>query len=322
VSHRRLFSSADGGTDDVSDADIRARLAGDGFFWLDLHQPGPDEMALLRDVFRFHPLAVEDAEKFGQRAKIEEYDDVVYLVAFGATPAPDADRLVEVHGFFGERFLVTIHHDDAPGLAEAQRRCDVHDELLDHPSAVLYHVLDALTDSFFPVMDELDERIEAIERTIGERPDESVPSQIFALRRRLVNLRRAVGPQRDQMARIASGTVAVPGLTADTRRYFRDVEDHLIRISGIIDGYRDLLGGASDVYQSSVNNRLNLVTKELTAIAGIFLPLSFVTGFFGQNFSWMVEHVGGPGWFFALGVVFQLMVATALVVLFRRRGWL
>ena len=187
---------------------------------------------------------------------------------------------------------------------------------------MLYQVLDALTDSFFPVMDELDELIDAIERTIEERSDETVPRQIFALRRRLVTLRRAVGPQRDQMARIAGGTVAVPGLTAETRRYFRDVEDHLIRISGIIDGYRDMLSGASDVYQSSVNNRLNFVTKELTAIAGIFLPLSFLTGFFGQNFSWMVDHVGGPGWFFALGVVFQALVAAALVLLFRRRGWL
>ncbi len=321
MSHRSLLSSAGGGTDDVSDAAIRARLDEDGFFWLDLHEPGPDEMTLLRDVFRFHPLAVEDAEKFGQRAKVEEYDDDVYIVAFGATPAPDADRLVEVHCFFSERFLVTLHHDDAPGLEEAQRRCDVH-ELLNDPSLVLYQVLDALTDSFFPVMDELDELIDAIEGTIEERSDETVPRQIFALRRRLVTLRRAVGPQRDQMARIAGGTVAVPGLTAETRRYFRDVEDHLIRISGIIDGYRDMLSGASDVYQSSVNNRLNFVTKELTAIAGIFLPLSFLTGFFGQNFSWMVDHVGGPGWFFALGVVFQALVAAALVLLFRRRGWL
>ena len=279
-------------------------------------------MTLLRDTFRFHPLAVEDAEEFGQRAKIEEYDDVVYLVAFGAAPAPDSDRLVEVHCFFAERFLVTIHNDDAPGLERVRRRCDVSDDLLRDPPALLYHVLDALTDSFFPVMDELDDRIGAIEQTLAEHLDEAVPGQIFALRRRLVSLRRAVGPQRDQMARIAAGTVAIPGLTAETRHYFRDVEDHLIRISGIIDGYRDLLGGASDVYQSSVNNRLNLVTKELTAIAGIFLPLSFITGFFGQNFSWMVDRVGGPGGFFALGVALQLVVAAALVALFRRRGWL
>lgn len=317
---RRLISSS--GPADVSDEAVRELLGEEGFFWLDLHQPGPEDMPLLRDTFRFHPLAVEDAEKFGQRAKIEEYDDVVYIVAFGATPAPDADRLVEVHCFFAERFLVTIHHDDAPGLDEAQRRCDVRNELLDDPSLVLYQVLDALTDSFFPSMDEMDERLDAIERTLEERPDETIPGQIFVLRRRLVSLRRAVGPQRDQMARIAAGTVAIPGLTVETRRYFRDVEDHLIRITGIIDGYRDMLSGASDVYQSSVNNRLNLVTKELTAIAGIFLPLSFVVGFFGQNFSWMVDHIGGPGWFLVLGVVFQLIVATALVVLFRRRGWL
>ncbi len=142
------------------------------------------------------------------------------------------------------------------------------------------------------------------------------------MRRELVTIRRAIAPQRDQMARIASGSVDLPGLTPETRRYFRDVEDHLIRISGIIDGYRDLLAGATDVYLSQINNRLNLVMKQLTAVAGIFLPLTFITGFFGQNFSWMVEHVGGPGVFFVLGIVLQVAVAAGLVLGFRRAGWL
>jgi magnesium transporter len=110
-------------------------------------------------------------------------------------------------------------------------------------------------------------------------------------------------------------------LTADTRRYFRDVEDHLIRISGIIDGYRDLLGGVSDVYQSSVNNRLNFVTKELTAIAGIFLPLSFVTGFFGQNFGWMVKHIDTLGAFLAFGGGGLAIPLVLLLIWYRRAGY-
>ena len=177
-------------------------------------------------------------------------------------------------------------------------------------------------DGFFPVMDDIDARIASIETRLEGDPDEHVTAEIFGMRRELVTIRRAIAPQRDQMARIASGSVDLPGVTEEKRRYFRDVEDHLIRISGIIDGYRDLLAGATDVYLSQINNRLNLVMKQLTAVAGIFLPLTFMTGFFGQNFSWMVEHVGGPGWFFLLGIVMQVLIATGLVLGFRRAGWL
>lgn len=307
---------------DTSDAAIAERLRSPEVFWLDVHGVEPADIALMRDVFGFHPLAVEDVEDFGQRAKVEEYDGFTYLVAFGAAPRGDDDRLVEVHIFYSDHYLITVHRDEAPALDETGRRCDARPELLDDAASLLYHVLDSLVDGFFPVMDDIDARIGAIETRLEGAPDEDITAEIFGMRRELVTIRRAVAPQRDQMARIASGSVELPGLTDDTRRYFRDVEDHLIRISGIIDGYRDLLAGATDVYLSQINNRLNLVMKQLTAVAGIFLPLTFVTGFFGQNFSWMVEHVGGPGWFFVLGIVLQVVIAAALVLGFRRAGWL
>ena len=309
-------------SDDASDAAIAERLRSTDVFWLDIHAIEPADVALMRDVFGFHPLALEDVEKFDQRAKVEEYDGFTYLVAFGAAPPDDPDRLVEVHCFYAEHYLITVHRDEAPAIDETGRRCDARPELLDDAPLLLYHVLDALVDSFFPVMDDIDARIAAVETRLEDSADQRVTPEIFGMRRELVTIRRAIAPQRDQMARIASGSVDLPGLTPETRRYFRDVEDHLIRISGIIDGYRDLLAGATDVYLSQVNNRLNLVMKQLTAIAGIFLPLTFITGFFGQNFSWMVEHVGGPGVFFVLGIVLQAAVAAGLVIGFRRAGWL
>jgi magnesium transporter len=309
-------------SDDASDEAIAERLRSPEVFWLDIHAMEPADITLMRDVFGFHPLAVEDVEDFGQRAKVEEYDGFTYLVAFGAAPPNDDDRLVEVHIFYSEHYLVTVHRDEAPAIDETGRRCDVRPELLDDAPSLLYHVLDSLVDGFFPVMDDIDARIASIETRLEDSPDPHVTAEIFGMRRELVTIRRAIAPQRDQMARIASGSVDLPGLTPDTRRYFRDVEDHLIRISGIIDGYRDLLAGATDVYLSQVNNRLNLVMKQLTAIAGIFLPLTFITGFFGQNFAWMVEHVGGPGVFFVLGIVLQVTVAAGLVIGFRRAGWL
>jgi magnesium transporter len=309
----------DAGTDDEA---IAHRLESGDFFWLDLHGLDEGDVALLRDRFGLHPLALEDALEFGQRAKVEEYDDVTYIVAFGATPPPDIDRLVEAHIVYSERFMVTLHRDESPAIDEVVHRCSVRPGLLSEGPMLLYRVLDALTDSYFPAMDEMDGEIDSIDRALADGPREGLHRDIFELRRRVVSLRRAVTPQRDQMARLASGAVAVPGVDLEARRYFRDVEDHLIRIAELLDGYRDLLSGAADVYLSTASNRLNAVTKQLTVIAGIFLPLTFITGFFGQNFGWMVDHIGGPGAFFGLGVGLQILALAVLILLFRRRRWL
>jgi magnesium transporter len=141
------------------------------------------------------------------------------------------------------------------------------------------------------------------------------------MKRRLVALRKVISPQRDLMASIASGLADLPGMSPDAERHFRDVYDHLIRLTDMIDSFRDLLTGASDAYLSTVSNRLNGVMKQLAVIATIFLPLDFVTGFFGQNFPWMVEHIGGLGWFIALGIGSQVATLAVLLLYFRRRGW-
>jgi magnesium transporter len=130
-----------------------------------------------------------------------------------------------------------------------------------------------------------------------------------------------VSPQRDTFARLMGGIAELPGLEESDERYFRDIYDHLIRISDLIDSYRDLLTGAMDVYLSTVSNRLNAVMKQLTIIATVFLPLSWLTGFFGQNFGFMVEHVGRWETFVGLGVGSELLVLAALLLFFKRRGW-
>jgi magnesium transporter len=134
-------------------------------------------------------------------------------------------------------------------------------------------------------------------------------------------MRKAVSPQRDAFARLMGGIAQLPGLGEEDERYFRDVYDHLIRISDLIDSYRDLLTGAMDVYLSTVSNRLNSVMKQLTIIATVFLPLSWLTGFFGQNFGFMVKHIGGLEAFIGLGLGSELLVLTALLLFFKRRGW-
>ncbi|MDP9341875.1 MAG: magnesium/cobalt transporter CorA [Actinomycetota bacterium] len=298
---------------------VEARLSSGSFFWLDLDQPSAADFEILRDVFKFDPLAVEDSEHFDQRAKIDDYDDFIFVVVYGATP--DQDRLVEVHCFYSERFLVTIHRDDCPAFAEIRRRYQRRDSAIDRPSLLLYRVVDGLTDSFFPILAAFDDRIDELEDSIFRRADDRQLQEMFGMKRLLVGMRKAVTPQRDAFAGLMGGIAELPGLGEGDERYFRDVYDHLIRISDLIDSYRDLLTGAMDVYLSTVSNRLNVVMKQLTVIATIFLPLTFITGFFGQNFRWMVSHIGSMAVFLTLGVGAEIAIVVFLLTSFKRRGW-
>ena len=294
-------------------------LASGGFFWLDLDQPDLDDFSILRELFGFHPLAVEDSEHFDQRAKIDDYDDFVFLVVYGASP--DDDRLVEVHCFYSERFLVTVHQDDCPAFAEIRRRYQKRDESIDRPSLLLYRIIDGLVDSFFPILADFDNRIDELENAIFLHADDRQLQEIFQMKRLLVGMRKAVSPQRDAFAGLMGGVAELPGLVDGDERYFRDVYDHLIRISDLIDSYRDLLTSAMDVYLSTVSNRLNNVTKQLAVVATIFLPLAWLTGFFGQNFSWMVGHISGWSGFVGLGIGTELVALAILLAFFKRRGW-
>jgi magnesium transporter len=298
---------------------VEKLLAGDSFFWIDVDQPVDEDFTILRDVFKFHPLAVEDAEDFDQRAKVDEYDDFVFLVVYGANP--DDDRLVEVHCFYSEKFLVTVHRDDAPAFTDVRRRYVKRAKPVDDPGRLLYEIIGALVDSFFPILADFDDRIDELENQTFLNANDEQLQEIFRMKRLLVGMRKAVTPQRDMFATLASGVAQLPGMSTDDERYFRDIYDHLIRISDLIDTYRDLLTSSMDVYLSTVSNRLNAVMKQLTVMATVFLPLTFVTGFFGQNFSWMVGHIGGPWAFFGLGIGMEILTVAGLYTLFKKRGW-
>jgi magnesium transporter len=289
------------------------------FFWLDLHRPTHEDFAVLRDVFEFHPLALEDSEQFDQRPKIDDYDNFVFLVVYGAVP--DDDRLVEVHCFYSERFLVTVHRDDAPAFTEVRKRYQKRSEPVRNPGLLLYRIIDSLVDSFFPILADFDDRIDELtDQTFLHAGNEQL-QEIFAMKRLLVGMRKAITPQRDMFASLMGGVADLPGMTAESERYFRDIYDHLIRISDLIDTYRDLLSSSMDVFLSTVSNRLNVVMKQLAVIATIFLPLTFITGFFGQNFGWLVRHIGGWPAFLGFGIFAELATVAVMMTFFKRRGW-
>jgi magnesium transporter len=312
--------TVDGSEHEVSTGTVRRLLDTSARFWLDL--AGLDKSTadgLLRDTFGFHPLAVRDAEHFGQRPKIDAYDHFTLMVIYGAT---GRGRLVEVHCFYTETYLVTFHRDPCPELTALATRLKQRAEPGPDHVMLLYLVVDTLIDGYFPVLADLDDQIDKLEDAILQRPTDQQLGELFDMKRWLIALRKVVTPQRDMFATLASGTDALPGMTPDAERYYRALYDHLIRISDLVDSYRDLISGVLDTHLSMVSNRLNVVVKQLTIIATIFLPLSFLTGFFGQNFAWMVNRITGLPAFLGLGIGLQVAVAAALIVVFRRRGWL
>jgi magnesium transporter len=298
---------------------VEPMLASKKFFWIDIHQPTKQDFDVLRDVFRFHPLALEDSEHFDQRAKLDDYDDFVFMVVYGAVP--DDDRLVEVHCFYSERYLITVHRDEAPAFTEVRNRYEKRKTPIDNPALLLYRIIDGLVDSFFPILADFDDRIDELENQTFLQASDKQLQEIFAMKRLLVGMRKAVTPQRDMFASLLGGVAELPGMTAEDERYFRDIYDHLIRISDLIDTYRDLLTSSMDVFLSTVSNRLNIVMKQLAIIATVFLPLTFITGFFGQNFGFMIRNITGWPAFLGLGIGTEIVTVVILVAYFKRRGW-
>jgi len=307
--------------DRIDEQAIEALTARDEFFWLDLVDPSDEQLAQLGERFGWHPLALEDMQHHGQRPKLDRYGDQMLIVFYGARAtaalSDEEPQLVEVHMMVSGSWVATVRRRHCDELDALHRRIAAdpsHDEEL-----VVYKICDTLTDTFFPVLEQIDDAIDELEDAIVLRPTDEQLQRVFRLKRKLVVLRRVITPQRDLAARTIGDIDDLPGLTHGSRDYFRDVYDHLIRVSDLIDSYRDLLTSTMDVYLSTVSNRLNQVMKQLTLVATVFLPITALTGFFGQNFGWLVREIRGPVPFFVLGVGGALLSCVLLYAWFRRQ---
>lgn len=304
-------------------------LADGTLLWLDIKGTGASATALLQEAFQLHPVARRSVGRFGQRPKIEPFGDVIYLVFYGARGMGDPP--VEVHCFVAKDFLVTVHR--APSAAIDQLRKQVTEQggpvagLADDTARpirliMLHHIMESEIDSFFPALSDFDDRIDTLQQQMFVKPTDDQLAQLFSMQRWLVTLRKLVDPERDMIASLVSGIIELPGKVPESEPYIRELYDHLIRISDLVDSYRDLISNAMSAYLSTVSNRLNQVMKQLTIIATVFLPLSFLTGFFGQNFGWLVNRLGSLAVFLGLGIGTEVVAITALFWMFRRRGWM
>ncbi len=296
-------------------------LAIPGHKWIDVLEPTEKVLLELGKRFGLHKLAIEDCLHLDQRPKLEEYGDHQFLVlqSFSTPTEKWTDlEMHELHFFVGADWLITVHTRQHIAIEQTHKRleADPANTLGRGVDFVMYLLADALVDRNFPLLDCFNEALEELEERIFESyPTRSMLQETFELTRALVMVRRVLSPQRDIVGLLARR--GVPQVQERTAIYFRDVFDHLVRIYEQLEAARDLVGNVVEAYLSQVANRTNDITKQLTIFAAIFLPLSFVVGFFGQNF----DHLGGAVFF---GIMLGIIVVLPVVMMFwfRHKDWI
>ncbi len=313
--------------------------------WFDIQDPTSDDVALLRDEIGFHPLAVEDALRAHERPKVDAYDlstgaslsavadhaatahlqptrDAYYFVVFYVAGFDvEHDHIVSqaVSLFVGPNYLVTVHAGNLPHVGETIARWQAPNSPLGDKIGPLVHAfLDALVDDYFPLMDQVADRVEDLEDTIFTHFDEGSIETIFRLKKDLLAMRRVVAPERDVLNVLLRRQL--PIFAAEDVAYLQDVYDHIVRVTDNIDTYRDLLSSALDSYLSLQSNKLNQIMKTLTIASIILMTAALITGFYGQNFHFFPELSWPTGSFWSLILI--AMATIVLVVYFRRRKWL
>ena len=324
---RTLIVAEDGRvTRDAPTGTIRELLARpEVVVWLDIQSPDLDDARLLEDEFDFHPLAVEDAIRAHERPKVEAHGHYYFIVFYAADFGTTADAidLQGLHLFVGSNFLITVHATPISEVTDTMNRClaggpSGAGPLTHQVGALVYALLDAVVDEYFPLMDQVADRIEDLEDTIFIQFDERSIQTIFSLKKDLLRLRHVVSPQRDVMNRLLR--LELPVFRQDDLPYLQDIYDHIVRVTDTVDTYRDLLSSALDSYLSLQSNRLNEIMKVLTIASIVLMSAALVTGFYGMNFRFMPELDWPLGEAYVLGLM--ALIGAGLVVYFRRRKWL
>ena len=294
----------------------------DRFLWIGLHEPGEDLLRKVQQEFGLHDLAVEDALRAHQRPKLEIYGDSLFIVLRTAQLNREARRIDfgETHFFVGPRYIVSVRHGASLSYADVRARCEATPHLLDKgPGFVLHALMDFIVDQYFPIVDALEDELQALEKEIFvEAFSRETTTRIYRLQRDLVEVKRAVSPLVDICNRLMRFDIQL--IPEDTRPYFRDVYDHVIRINEMVDVLRELLTTALEANLSLVAVAQNEVMKKLTGWAAIIAVPTMVAGIYGMNFKFMPELDWRFGYPLVMAVTFG--ICGVLYVRFKRAGWL
>jgi magnesium transporter len=302
---------------------------GRGFVWMGLFEPGAEELEQVQARFGLHDLAVEDAQTFHLRPKMERFDEAgIFFAVLRTAHYDDAREEVdfgEVSVFLSRRFIITVRHGPASGLHGARQRLEQRPELLDQgPVAALWAIIDKIVDDYAPVVEGLEQDLEEVEATVFGG-SAAATERIYKLRREVTDFYRTVHPLLAPLEALSKGSY----LEFDEKLvpFFRDINDHLRLVNEEVAGQRDLLAvvlqanmAVIGLEQNEISVRQNESMKQLTIMATIFLPLTFITGFFGQNFGWLTGHITSLWVFLVYGIGSLVISAVGLWMWFRRSG--
>jgi magnesium transporter len=303
---------------------IRELRGRDEFFWVDLISPDDEQLHELGALLHLHPVALEDTREFGQRPKLDAYVEHVLLVYFTATQTGDEGwpaKPLEVHVYISGSFVATVRRARCVALEE------LHDTLIPEGKPpeeyIVYRILDTLTDAFYPVIQALEDKIDALEAEVLARPRRHHPSQVYRLKQDVHGLQRVVSAQRDTFQNGMESISGLAGLSRGSRPYLRDVSDHLFQVASEFQRQNDDLIALTTTYFNANSDRLNAVATRVTIAGTLFLAWTLVTGFFGQNFGWLTSHIDSLHAFLVFGVGGLVVPTVILLTLFwvKRGDW-
>lgn len=299
--------------------ELPALLAESRLIWVDMIGPAEPELAVLRDVFHFHPLAIEDTHNHQQRPKLEQYENTLFIILNSISGDAANLRIQEIDAFIGAHYLVTVHQAGEPAVEEALRRLPRTGRPITSGHHLFYVLADTVVDRYFPVLDSIEEAIDILGDRILTTADRHTLNALFDLKQDMIGVWRVVWPQRE----VLSNLLHLP----DTREqielqyYLRDVLDHLMWIADMVNTLRDVLTSMMDLYMSATSNRLNIVVNRLTVITVCIGVLTVFSGFYGMNF----PHTWPPfdaEWGIPFVVIMMVGGVILLMWQFRRRDWM
>jgi magnesium transporter len=286
--------------------------------WVDLIDPDPELVRAVGKELGLHPLIAENIAEANQRAKIETFGEVVHIVLFSLRFAGKAEAY-EIDFVLGERFLLSVHGRESDLAAAAKLRVDAVKVLDRGADYLLYALADHVVDGYFPVLDELAEEIDELQDKVVATADETTLQRLFELKRELIAIRRATSPAREIFNQLTNRE----GVSIDEAHvvYFRDVYDHLIRVTDELDNYRELVAGTLDIYLTIVNNNLSVIMKRLTGVTVIVAGIGAIAGIFGMSEAG-TAFAGAEAAGFWIVTAFTLAVAVVAAIILRRIDWI
>jgi magnesium transporter len=295
--------------------------SGRGQLWVDMRVTSRQCIAMLDNVFAFHPLAIEDALNPRSRVKVDEYPGFLFAIIRGIrlraeTDDPYDSETFNINFFLGANYLVTVHSGESPAFAAVADRIERHPDVLQRGAErVMHGIMDTAIDAYFPILDEIDEFINGLEERVFEKFDQTAIHDVFQIKRLVLTMRRHLSPQREVFNVLTNRPT--PLLAPEAQVYFRDLYDHSLRINDSLETYRDLLASTLESYLSQVSNRLGSITKGLSVVATISIPFVVVSGMWGMNFAHipLSQEPHAFWWMLAL----QLGLAAILLVILRAR---